>query len=559
MAIFIIKMHLRTKVRSDFCRIECMKRHPINLSLKFILSTLVMSASLAYSQQSFACDTPECQATQHNSNANTQFNSFQAPDFINDIPEGSLDISIGTPEQPIELLENFPEFESPNTSGQTLDSGTQTIGFDKDSFNSGAKIQYESKLRQQHKQKQQQQQQAGDECANQRNLTEKWCDIENDGFTMMAQMMIGSMGSTISESCDGAKNITFMTSGLSSALGAKCQYHITSCKSACEPLGTQEVAIVDGASKTGSDYSNFCQTQTMNYSKLMISAAQALQAHYAAKDCELATKMQEELTACTSADTMSDPTQCPSVACDFNTYPQNQGHPSCPTSVANSGDYTQCAGANAQYNPACAPCFSAAPPASCPADLGSGYGGNEFNDALNGDQYDYDGLGNALTDDDFFNSDFNGFDGETAAQASLATGGNVGNAGGLGSASGGGGGGPGGGAPGGADSGIDTDILGRLSGSGGGGGGGGFSGGYATGAGNAWKKNGRGIGSATQKDKFDLSKLLKDLGGKNSGRTTASLSADQKLSQAGITKANGLSNFQKVTRMINKKRVSLDK
>ena len=518
-----------------------------------------MSASLAYSQQSFACDTPECQATQHNSNANTQFNSFQAPDFINDIPEGSLDISIGTPEQPIELLENFPEFESPNTSGQTLDSGTQTIGFDKDSFNSGAKIQYESKLRQQHKQKQQQQQQAGDECANQRNLTEKWCDIENDGFTMMAQMMIGSMGSTISESCDGAKNVTFMTSGLSSALGAKCQYHITSCKSACEPLGTQEVAIVDGASKTGSDYSNFCQTQTMNYSKLMISAAQALQAHYAAKDCELATKMQEELTACTSADTMSDPTQCPSVACDFNTYPQNQGHPSCPTSVANSGDYTQCAGANAQYNPACAPCFSAAPPASCPADLGSGYGGNEFNDALNGDQYDYDGLGNALTDDDFFNSDFNGFDGETAAQASLATGGNVGNAGGLGSASGGGGGGPSGGAPGGADSGIDTDILGRLSGSGGGGGGGGFSGGYATGAGNAWKKNGRGIGSATQKDKFDLSKLLKDLGGKNSGRTTASLSADQKLSQAGITKANGLSNFQKVTRMINKKRVSLDK
>ncbi|MEC9282960.1 MAG: hypothetical protein VX642_09620 [Bdellovibrionota bacterium] len=405
------------------------------------------------------------------------------------------------------------------------------------------------------------QQQAGDECTNQRNLTKKWCDIENDGFTIMAQMMIGSMGSTISESCDGAKNVTFMTSGLSSALAAKCQYHISSCKTACLEVKDQTVADVDGVKKSGENYYNFCEEQTMNYSKLMISAAQALQAHYAAKDCEFATKMQEELTACTSADTMSDPTQCPSIACDFNTYPQNQGHPSCPTGIANSGDYTQCAGANAQYNPACAPCFSATPPASCPADVGSGYGGSEFNDALNGDQYDYDGLGNALTDDDFFNTDFNGFDGETASQASLATGGNVGNAGGLGSASGGGGGGgPGGGAAGGADSGIDTDILGRLSGSGGGGGGGGgFAGGYASGAGSAWKKNGRGVGSATQKDKFDLNKLLKDLGGKKSGRTTASLSADQKLSQAGITKANGLSNFQKVTRMINKKRVSLDK
>tara|TARA_Y100000780_G_scaffold196518_3_gene186683 strand:- start:64455 stop:66074 length:1620 start_codon:yes stop_codon:yes gene_type:complete len=539
-----------------------MRRHPINLSLKFILSTLAMSASLAYCQQSFACDTPECQTTQHNSNANTQFNSFEVPELTYEAPEQTLELETDMNsflQDSISDNANIQYNANPQNSGSQPAIGVTTDmnGFVGDSISNGANVQYKSKLG--GNTQTPQQQQAGDECANQRNLTEKWCDIENDGFTMMAQMMIGSMGSTISESCDGAKNVTFMTSGLSSTLSAKCQYHISSCKTACEPLGTQQLDKVDGADKTAADYLRFCQAQTMNYMKLTASAAQALQAHYAAKDCELTTKMQEELTACTSADTMSDPTQCPSVACDFNTYPQNQGHPSCPTSVANSGDYTQCAGANAQYNPACAPCFSAAPPASCPADLGSGYGGNEFNDALNGDQYDYDGLGNALTDDDFFNSDFNGFDGETAAQASLATGGNVGNAGGLGSASGGGGGGPGGGAPGGADSGIDTDILGRLSGSGGGGGGGGFSGGYATGAGNAWKKNGRGIGSATQKDKFDLSKLLKDLGGKNSGRTTASLSADQKLSQAGITKANGLSNFQKVTRMINKKRVSLDK
>ena len=105
---------------------------------------------------------------------------------------------------------------------------------------------------------------------------------------------------------------------------------------------------------------------------------------------------------------------------------------------------------------------------------------------------------------------------------------------------------------------VDTDILGRLSGSSGASSGSSFSGGYAEGAGSAWKNNARKIGEATESKEIDLQKLIGDLSKKTQVRDTTALSNTEKLADAGITSSNGLSNFQKVTRMINKQRTSLE-
>ncbi|MEC9282959.1 MAG: hypothetical protein VX642_09615 [Bdellovibrionota bacterium] len=406
-----------------------------------------------------------------------------------------------------------------------------------------------------------------DSCSSSYTYAQKLCDIENSPITTVVLTILPGFASSssddVAESCKKAADLTKGTTAISAAITAACWQAKNSCVSSCEAeelSGSTASVEVDGKPMTSNTMLNSCKGMTVNITKMLSSISQGISAMAQAQSCDDLVS-DDDLYACYDADKMTDPEYCPSIACDLTTYPQNSGHAACAAyTTTTTYDYSVCTGSNAQYNVACAPCYSSTPPSTCPSDTTSSTTtyGDEYYDALYSDSYDSDGLGNSLSTDDFFSSDFDGFDGETASQASLASGGSVGSAS-LGSSStSSDSSGLSGSSASANDENVDTDILGRLSGTSGGSSGSSFSGGYAEGAGSAWKNNARKIGSATESSEIDLQKLIGDLSKKTQVRDTAALSSSEKLAGAGITSSNGLSNFQKVTRMINKQRTSLE-
>ncbi|MEE6249294.1 MAG: hypothetical protein VX583_02775 [Bdellovibrionota bacterium] len=404
-------------------------------------------------------------------------------------------------------------------------------------------------------------------CSSSYSYAQKLCDLENSPITTVVLTILPGFASSssddVAESCKKAADLTKGTTAISAAITAACWQAKNSCISSCEAeeLNASTVSVeVNGKAMTSNTMLNSCKGMSVNITKMLASISQGISAMAQAQSCDDLVS-DDDLYACYDADKMTDPEYCPSIACDLTSYPQNSGHAACAAyTTTTTYDYSVCTGANAQYNVACAPCYSSTPPSTCPSDTTStttSYG-DEYDDALYSDAYDSDGLGNSLSTDDFFSSDFDGFDGETASQASLASGGSVGSASLGSSSSSGDSSGLTGTSTASTNEDVDTDILGRLSGSSGASSGSSFSGGYAEGAGSAWKNNARKIGEATESKEIDLQKLIGDLSKKTQVRDTTALSNTEKLADAGITSSNGLSNFQKVTRMINKQRTSLE-
>ena len=392
----------------------------------------------------------------------------------------------------------------------------------------------------------------GSACSTAHTIANTACTMADMGpyVSMFLPGLVSASKSDVAEACEQSADLSKASSGITLLAAGTCKVKRGSCVEACA------AAAASGATGgEGVDYGAYetqCASKMqMNEMMLVASAMQALQAMQAAKNCEELVSDSDELFKCAKEPNISDPEVCPDTACLTSMYPKNRDHATCvaalnPTSACPGPlcvsacqaypDYPQCTGGNNLENP---------------------YTNAGINTTMPGiDTFDGTGLGIDSEDNPFLDEEFTGFDGNTSSVGELAKGGQTG-----GSSLGGGGGG--GGAPGGGgggmpagEAGYDTDIIGKArGGSGGGGGGGGFAGGYAN-AGGAWKKAGRAAGTGKSDSIFDLSKFLPK---KAKSKRNAASVARNSLSSMGITKSNGLSNFQKVTRMLNKKRPELMK
>jgi uncharacterized membrane protein YgcG len=395
---------------------------------------------------------------------------------------------------------------------------------------------------------------AYDECSSNHDNATMSCKGQN--FTPFIMAILPGFASTstddVAKACEKAADAGKMSAALSAAISGACNMYRTSCMSACKTALANEKAghaPPEGA-KTASAMLGECQNYEMNMMLLMMSGMQALQSMAQAKGCEDKVASDDELFKCVrNEEAKQDPEQCPQVACLM---PHNAEHTAC-INGPNGNIAMQCQGANASYNPVCIQACQANPShAFCagidPSVLAGGTPGNGL--GISGEGLTTTGLGLDGIEDPFADPDIN-VENPNFNPGALAKSGGSGGGGGFGGGGGGAGGAPAGGGSGGAAgaAGYNTDIIGGAKGSGGGGGGGSFGGGYAN-AGNAWKAAGRASGTGKSNSLFDLTKLLN--GNKQKNKRTPSSAGPKNLASMGISKANGLSNFQKVTRMLNK-------
>lgn len=397
---------------------------------------------------------------------------------------------------------------------------------------------------------------AFDECSSAHTWAKSACTAQN--YTPLIMAILPGFASTssddVAKACEKASDAGKMSAAISASISGTCGLKQSSCVTAC---GAQ---AIEGASPdmqaSAKEYLAQCKEYEMNMMMMMMSAMQGLQAMAQAKGCEDKVASDDELFKCVrDEEAKQDPEQCPQVAC---TMPHNAEHTICV-----SGQYgniaMQCQGANASYNPVCIQACQANPGHAFCAGIdpnvlaGGGALGNGL--GIQGEGLNTTGLGLDALEDPFADPEIN-VENPNFNPGALAKSGGGGGGGGFGGGGGGAGGAPAGGGAGGAAGagGYNTDIIGGAKGSSGGGGGGSFGGGYAN-AGNAWKAAGRGSGTGKSNSLFDLTKLLK--GNKQTNKRSPSSAGPKNLASMGISKANGLSNFQKVTRMLNKKRPEL--
>lgn len=420
-------------------------------------------------------------------------------------------------------------------------------------------------------------------CNSLHSTAKSSCSVQQNSMmaSMLASLYGASKNGDAAKQCKSAAEMGKNVGLFLTAAAGTCKASISKCSSACEgdiAAASKNLTMASTAAKLGKPnptsktvaewetdvqnykkYENDCSKLEFNSQAFMLSSLQYLNAHQQAKGCEDALADNDDPFAKCNGEEKGNPEMCSDYwACNLSMFPENAEHPNCAGAVNQAiTDPGQCASPTAAILEQCQmicsmPQYQAHP--NCQQYLAGGPGSglnpngpgiSEFNDG------GFDTLGEDLD----FIPDFDGYDGPVSQGGDLAGGrGSGGGGGGLGGGGSGGGAGafPNGGPGGPGDSPYDTDIIGKASG-GGSSGGGGIAGGYAN-PGSAWKRGGRAAGQDKTLSKFDLSKFLpkKD---KAKGRKTASVS--KSLSSMGITKANGLSNFQKVTRMLNKKRPEL--
>lgn len=329
------------------------------------------------------------------------------------------------------------------------------------------------------------------------------------------------------KSCKKAANLAKVGAIANGALVAACYAAQKKCLSSC----TAQKESLDSQGMDSSAPTKFlsqCKSLELNVQMAMVSAVNALAAFTGSSQCQKALNQE-----CSTAEAVNN-INCPEQFCSN---PERQTHSICIGYYQQNPDL--CQGSMAQYNPVCI-CQQTPNDPNC-ANLG----GNTPNFAGGDSQNPFGHLGSDPLDDQG-----NGVQaGTNQAQAFQAPNAGGGGGGGLGGGGGGGAAPAGGDGGGGSGKGIyDTNINGGLSG-GGGAGMGAAGGGYENYGGNA---QGRGSASTGEGSKFDLSKYLP-------GAEKRVLANQQKnyLQSQGVSKANGLTNFQKVTRTFNKKRNEL--
>lgn len=405
---------------------------------------------------------------------------------------------------------------------------------------------------------------SGDQCNANHNYAASLCKIQN--FTPIIMALVPGLVSggekDLNKACKEAANTSKMTGAVSAAISVGCGQAAKACLASC---GTAKTNGVEPANSGGEDAMGVdamlseCKGFGMNEMMLAMSAMQAIQGAAQARGCESSTADTPLWQTCNTEPERGNAEKCADYyACNTTEYPANAGHPKCEGKNNIAGPPAVCNSPSASVNPQCGICYQPqyASHPNCQGFLAQngGAGGTNGDNNYQGGVDGGTGLGIDGLDDPFQDDEFSGFDGNVADSGALASKAGGGGGGGLGGGGGGAGGAPSsGGAAGPGSSPYDTDIIGKASG-GSSGGGSSFAGGYA-GSGSAWKKAGRAAGTGKSKSQFDFSKFLPKKG-KAKSRKTASVTS---LSSMGISKANGLTNFQKVSRMLNKKKPELIK
>ncbi|MEQ1877446.1 MAG: hypothetical protein ABL958_12440 [Bdellovibrionia bacterium] len=372
---------------------------------------------------------------------------------------------------------------------------------------------------------------AADECVSRNRRAEVACG--GDQYAPVVSQLINSFSSarangSINEACKSAGRAAMISSGMQTAFAAACKRASETCVTVCD----QAVQLA-GRDPTGSTNSTeyrrkarTCDGYSDQWINGLAQSLRDLNTYAESQNCVAATA-----DRCGAGKGYNDPTCiayctmpqhraekiCSPVACDLA---QNKDSLLC-FCQANPTDTTRCAGLQALLPPA----------EGTKPSLGSNPGGRTGVGAGTG--FDLDGDGESDQ----------GMQGQPSAPVKAASV-NYGGQGGGGVGGGGstGGGGIGGNGKGKQDGPYNADVL-RGYGASTGGGGGTYSGGYGS--------NNNGLRGNRKDEDFDPLKYMPKFGEKG-GRAPASISAQ--LYNQGITDANGLSNFEKVTRKMNEKR-----
>ncbi|MFK8137065.1 MAG: hypothetical protein AB8E15_01780 [Bdellovibrionales bacterium] len=410
-----------------------------------------------------------------------------------------------------------------------------------------------------------------DECNSSHSTASFFCSgvAATPYVNMLLPMYNTAKNDGTNDSCEKAASLGKDVASLSGILMALCGGYRRSCVTACSNVDSATTPA--NPDMSASKMRGECNgTMEVNEMQMIMSAQGALTSYAQAKDCAAQTEL-SDAQKCFVDPHRTDPNECPDYAC---TLPQNVGHEACESggNGALPNNFVEnCTGANLQIN--IQYCTSVCNQASvssnpyCMAIVNGGPNGpNPYAPGL-GDNPNINNPGIDTNVDDLLTNtqgfdlndvDPNGFSANEGLSKPGGGGGGGGLGGGGGGSTGAGFGGGGGGSSGGG--GYDTDVIGAAKGGAGGGGGSSRSGSGGGGYENSgsYGKPSRSAKSGNSKfSPFDLKKYLPKQKKNSKKRAPASKTA-QKLNSMGITGSNGLTNFQKVTRTINKKRTSLD-
>ncbi len=329
----------------------------------------------------------------------------------------------------------------------------------------------------------------------------------------------------IKDACNKAKDLSLVSLGANAGFAVACNRFAADCERQC--ASNNDYLYGSSAEMPPSQMLRECKNFKQNYIAGVSQAIQDASSYAQSKACAEAADAK-----CVGQNAVNDP-DC----VQFCSQPGRESHPKCalagascqnPTFAQQNAQFCQCL-----QNPFGPNCSTAQFPTRP---------GNNGNDPLAGLRTNVGGLGDG--ENDFLGNESRG---GSNSGAGGPNGGGSGFSGGAGASSpiAGDGGGEGSG-----DEPLNKDIL---TGSGGGGGGAGGFFGYGGGGGEGSAGGGRGgSGSSDGGSGIDLRAFLP--GGKNDPRRgPASLEE-----ASGITKSDGLTNFQKVTRKINQKLVEGD-
>lgn len=361
------------------------------------------------------------------------------------------------------------------------------------------------------------------DCINAHKRAESACKrVEQTG---MASQLLGQFSQVkaagnIKEACGLAKQISALSAGANVGFGVQCQRTASACATACDPKGK----------RSPSDFRPY-QSECVGFKDNAIAGY--IQAGADAANFAISAQCEKAADAkCVGQNAVNDP-DC----VQFCSQPGRESHPKCALAGANCQNPTF-----AQQNAQFCQCLQNPFGPNCSTAQFPNRPNNNGNDPLAGLRTNVGGLGDG--ENDFLGKPRGG----SNSGAGGPNGGGSGFNGGAGASSpiAGDGSGEGNG-----DEPLNKEIL---TGSGGGSGGAGGFFGYGSGGGEGSAGGGGrgGSGSGDGGSGIDLRAFLP--GGKNDPRRgPASLEE-----ASGITKSDGLTNFQKVTRKINQKLVEGD-
>lgn len=351
-------------------------------------------------------------------------------------------------------------------------------------------------------------------------------DYTQQGSQLLNQFAQVKSAGNIKEACGLAKQISALSVGANAGFAYSCQSAAKSCETACDPN--------NGLKPTG-EKGPFVQEMYSACQRLKRNAiAGYIQAGADAANFAISAQCEKAADAkCVGQNAVNDP-DC----VQFCSQPGRESHPKCALAGANCQNPTF-----AQQNAQFCQCLQNPFGPNCSTAQFPTRPGNNGNDPLAGIRTNVGGLADG--ENDFLGNDSRG---GSNSGGGGPNGGGSGFNGGAGASSpiAGDGSGEGNG-----DEPLNKEIL---TGSGGGSGGAGGFFGYGSGGGEGSAGGGGrgGSGSGDGGSGIDLRAFLP--GGKNDPRRgPASLEE-----ASGITKSDGLTNFQKVTRKINQKLVEGD-